>query len=159
MYERILLPLDGSPLSEAVIPHALELARRFGSEVVLLEAVKAFGQVLQETRPGGGVQPGTEIELSVDVAKQQVEAETRSAAAYLDSVAERFEEEGVKVRTIVIEGGPARSILDYARDWNPSLIVMSTHGRSGLSRLIAGSVADEVIRNTNLPIMILRPEK
>ncbi len=159
MYERILLPLDGSALSEAVVPHVLELARKFGSEVALLLAVKGFGQVLQETRPSGGGQPGAEIELSVDVAKQRVEAETRSAATYLDSVAAKFENEGLKVKTIVIEGAPAGSIVEYAKEWNASLIVMSTHGRSGIGRLMAGSVADEVIRSAKLPIMILRPQE
>ncbi len=157
MYERILVPLDGSELAEAALAHASEMAKKFGASIVLLQVVHTFAETLQDTRPAGGLQTALDIELSVDVARQQVEAESSSAGTYLDGIRQRLTAEGLTVTAEVREGRPAKTILDYADDARTSLIVMSTHGRGGISRLLAGSVADEVIRGAKVPILLARP--
>ncbi len=158
MYERILLPLDGSPGAEAVLPYVVELAHRFGSQVVIFQAVKAYAEVLAEARPAGGLHSG-EVELTLDVARRQAEAESRAAEAYLESIRQQLVAQGIsRVEAVVREGRPERVILEYAKETGVALVAMSTHGRSGLTRLIAGSIADSVLRESHLPVLLVRPE-
>jgi len=134
---KILVPLDGSTLAESAIAKAMELA---GGEatLMLLRAAEAH------TLPG------------VDPTEAQVEV-VREAEEYLAAVAGRLREQGfASVETSVWYGPAASAIVDAARLRKADLIVMSTHGRSGLGRLILGSVAESVLRGTNTPILLLR---
>lgn len=157
MYDRILLPLDGSELAEAVEPHAMAMAKKFESEVILLQVVTPVSTLVARMAPGL-VAPATTAQISVEAAREQFQAEMREATQYLSSVAQRFQAEGVATRTHVMEGEPAETILEYAKDADVSMICMSTHGRSGLGRTIFGSVADEVLRNSHLPVLLIRPQ-
>lgn len=138
--ERILVPLDGSPLAEGALPSAVELVKdNPTATLVLLRAAEAT------TFPG------------VDPTNAQV-AVVKDAEEYLESVAARLAEQGVKgVKTSVWYGPPAPAIVEAARVGKADLIVMSSHGRSGLGRLILGSVAESVLRGTRTPILLLRP--
>ncbi len=134
---KILVPLDGSTLAESAIAKAMELA---GDEatLMLLRAAEAH------TLPG------------MDPTEAQVEV-VREAEEYLAAVAGRLREQGfARVETSVWYGPAASAIVDAARLRKADLIVMSTHGRSGLGRLILGSVAESVLRGTNTPILLLR---
>jgi nucleotide-binding universal stress UspA family protein len=134
---RILVPLDGSPLAEAAIGKALELAGE-GATLMLLRAAEAH------TLPG------------MDPTEAQVEV-VQEAERYLASVAAWARERGAsKVETSVWYGPAASAIVDAARLRKADLIVMSTHGRSGIGRLIVGSVAESVLRGTTAPILLLR---
>jgi nucleotide-binding universal stress UspA family protein len=136
--DRILVPLDGSTLAEAALGKAQELGAPRGSGLVLLRAAEA------RTLPG------------IDPTDAQV-AVVEEAEAYLARVAARLGETGVKdVRTSVWYGSPASAIIEAARLHKADLIVMSTHGRSGLGRLVLGSVAESVIRGTTVPILLVR---
>jgi nucleotide-binding universal stress UspA family protein len=136
--EKILVPLDGSPLAEVALEHARELARGASSVVVLLRAAEAH------TLPG---RDPTDAQIAV----------VKEAEGYLASTAQRLREQGVKqVETSVRYGAPAESIVEAARVCNADLIVLSSHGRSGLGRLILGSVAESVLRSTNTPILLIR---
>jgi nucleotide-binding universal stress UspA family protein len=136
--ERILVPLDGSPLAEAVLERVRELARGPSSAIVLLRVTEAH------------VLPG------MDPTDAQVRV-VREAEDYLASTAQRLREQGVtQVETSVWYGAPAESIVEAARVRNADLIAMSSHGRSGLGRLILGSVAEAVLRSTDTPILLLR---
>ncbi len=136
--ERILVPLDGSLLAEGAIQTAAGLAREGGAALVLLRAAEAH------TLPGADP---TDAQVAV----------VREAEEYLTAVAARLGEEGVKgVETSVWYGSPATAIIEAARLQKVDLIVMTTHGRSGLGRLILGSVAESVLRGTTTPILLLR---
>jgi nucleotide-binding universal stress UspA family protein len=136
----ILVPLDGSTLAEAAIPKALELAEVSGARVLLLRAAEA------PTLPG------------VDPIEAQVKV-VNAAEAYLAEVQERLTRQGrVTVETSVWYGPAAYAIVTAARTRGVDQIVMTTHGRSGLGRLLLGSVAESVLRGTTTPILLLRGE-
>lgn len=137
----ILVPLDGSELAEAALPRAAELARESGAKLLLVRAAQAH------------VFPG------VDPTEAQVHV-VEEAEQYLAGVAARLRADGVAdVETSVWYGPPALSIVEAARLRRADLIVMTTHGRSGLGRLILGSVAESVLRGTTTPILLLRDVK
>lgn len=136
--DRILVPLDGSALAEAAIDAALDLARGTPCKLMLLCAAEAH------TFPG------------VDPTDGQVVV-VREAEEYLAAVADRLAKRGVKdVDTSVWYGPAAAAVIEAARLKKADLIVMSTHGRSGLGRLILGSVTESVLRGTTAPICIVR---
>jgi nucleotide-binding universal stress UspA family protein len=137
--DKILVPLDGSALAEAALPTAIELlADGPVATLRLLRAVEA------STLPGGDP-----IEAQVRV--------MREAEDYLGSMATRLTGSGVKgVKTSVWYGPPAPAIVEAARVSAVDIIVMSTHGRSGLGRLVLGSVAESVLRSTHTPILLIR---
>ena len=136
--ETILVPLDGSPLAEAALAEATGLARDSGARLVLLRAVEA------------SLLPGT------DLAAAEVRL-VRGAEEYLAAAAACATSMGAKnVSTSVWYGSAPSSIADAACANRVSLIVMTTHGRSGLGRIILGSVADAVLRSTTAPILLLR---
>lgn len=136
--DKILVPLDGSALAESAIATAVEMARSGLATLMLVRAVEAH------TLPGA------------DPTDAQVEV-VREAEAYLAGVADRLKQQGVKnVQTSVWYGPAASAIVDAARLRKADLIVMTTHGRSGLGRLILGSVAESVLRGTTTPILLLR---
>jgi nucleotide-binding universal stress UspA family protein len=136
----ILVPLDGSVLAEAALPKALELAELSGARVLLLRAAEA------QTLPG------------VDPTEAQVKV-VGEAEAYLAQVQTRLTRQGrVTVETAVWYGPAALAIVEAARIRKVDQIVMTTHGRSGLGRLLLGSVAESVLRGTTTPLLLLRTE-
>ena len=136
-FKKILVPLDGSLLAEHAVGKVVELAAD-GAVVMLLRAAEAHGL------------PG------VDPTDMQVEV-VREAEEYLARVAARLERDGIKdVQTSVWYGPATSAIVEAARLRGPDLIVMSTHGRTGLGRVILGSVAESVLRSTTTPILLLR---
>jgi nucleotide-binding universal stress UspA family protein len=145
MYRRILVPLDGSPLAERAIWHAEEIARGSDAEILLLQAVFVPMPIVPESAL-----------LAEGMVLEEV---ARSAKEYLDRVASELRSEGRQVRTIIEERPPADAILRIANQEQADLIVMSTHGRSGLSRLVMGSIAESVLRHTNQTIMFVKPER
>ncbi len=140
MFRRILVPLDGSPLAEAILPQVTGLSHALGAEVILLRVA------LAHTFPG--VDP-------IHLADEEVRV-VEEAEAYLATAAERLVREGVNAKTAVRYGQPAAEIIDHAAVEKADLVAMSTHGRSGLSRLVMGSVAEEVVRKAKIPVLLLR---
>jgi nucleotide-binding universal stress UspA family protein len=146
MYTKILVPLDGSALAERALPHAGEIARSTGAEVILLQVVGA---------PLGDAPEAGQSEETR--AFQEAVAATRT---YLGTIAGKLAEEwGAKVRAEVVEGSPADGILGCAHRENVDLLIMSTHGRSGVSKLLMGSVAEKVMLTTKRPVMLVKPER
>ena len=137
--KKIVVPLDGSALAETSIGAAVQIAREQRATLVLVRAVEAAWH------PGEAV-----VDTQVRV--------VREAEEYLGMMADRLRGAGVTVETSVWYGTPAVSIIDAARAQHAGLIVMTSHGRSGLSRLILGSVAEAVLRGTTTPILLLRAE-
>lgn len=134
MAHGILAPFDGSGFALRALPYAELLARRFGAPLTLVEAV--------ETAPHGGNAPE----------RARAEADARLAATQAT-----LRGRGLAVETTLAVGRPAEVIGDAARASEAELIVMATHGRSGPSHLALGSVAEQVLRATHLPVLLLPP--
>ena len=156
MYERILVPLDGSDVAEAVLPHVEPIASKFGSEVILLQVLPSFAEILGDTMPRSSF-PNVDAGVSVDIAEQQHESQQSAAQAYLEAQSRDLAAKGINAR-IDLREGPATAgvILAVALDSDCDLIAMSTHGRTGIGRALMGSVADEVVRNSALPVLLIR---
>ena len=137
MFARMLVPLDGSALAEAILPQVTELATLHGAEVVLLRA--AFAHVFP-----GSDQTGAQV--------QAVE----EAEAYLADMVQRLLTAGIKAQSVVRYGHAAKEILDHAQTGGVDLIAMSTHGRSGVQRLVLGSVTEHVLRAAPVPVLLVR---
>jgi nucleotide-binding universal stress UspA family protein len=143
MYKKILAPLDGSKFSECSLEHvrAVALGCRV-PKVVLLRVVepihKGYGMGEDWAREAG--------------ARQKAEAKS-----YLSKLADDLKKEGIATRVAVVGGMPADEILDYASKNQVSLIIMSTNGRSGVSRWFLGSVAERVLRYSPVPLLVVSP--
>jgi nucleotide-binding universal stress UspA family protein len=141
MYQKILAPLDGSELSEC----SLELIRAIATgchipEVVLLRVVEPVPTVPQ---------------LSEDWRRNAEREALDSAQDYLSRLADNLKKEGVAAETIILKGRPAEEIVDYVKKNPVDLIIMSTHGRSGVSRWVFGSVAERVLRHSAVPVLLI----
>lgn len=159
MYGKILIPLDGSKLAEDVLPYVEELARRFDSEVTLIQVVAPLSKLVAETVPASLEPTGAGAAVGLEAAAEAVKAEREGARAYLDGVAERLKAGGLTVQVEVVEGMAGDAVVDYAHHHDLDLVAMSTHGRSGLLRLVYGSVADHVLRHAGAPVLLIRSGK
>ena len=141
--QRVMVPLDGSELAEAVLPLAADLAGAAGARLTLVR--------VEPWHTEGLAPPGTVPEFT-----RQEEEAAAEVRAYLDGVRARLPQE-LPVEVVVLRGRPADTLIEYARYERIDLTVMSTHGRSGLGRLLLGSVADRVIRG-GVPVLLVRPQ-
>jgi nucleotide-binding universal stress UspA family protein len=140
MFEHILIPLDGSPLAECVLPHAVALAQAFGSRVTLLQALER-GPAADRART---VDP-----LGWHLRKAE-------ADAYLGGLAARLRKLGLRTESRLLEGQAAEQIIEFARGHDVELIILSSHGRSGLSEWNISSVVQKTILRAYMPAMIVR---
>jgi nucleotide-binding universal stress UspA family protein len=143
----IVVPLDGSALAEKALPHAEGLARRMNLEIILIRAYALPPVAYYATE---GYMP------NLDALMAEVK---ESAQQYLDETLERLKSEGLsRVSTLLVEGDAAGNIIDIAKRTPASLVALCTHGRSGFSRLVLGSVADRVVRESGDPILMIRSQ-
>jgi len=143
--KHVLIPLDGSASAEQILPHALTLGMLTQAEYTLLQ--------VGELALSGTELYGSEFDTPV---RERVRAR---AQHYLDHVAAGLQAEGLNVRTKVVLGWPAQDILDYAHEHEVDAIALATHGRSGMARLLLGSVADKVVRGAMAPVLLYRPHE
>lgn len=144
----VLIPLDGSALSESIVKEALKFGGR-EARYTLLRVV-----------PMG--MPSSSISGRLELAQREklLKAMEDDARKYLAEVAERLREEGYEVKTAVtVELQPARAILDYAEEHEVDLIAQATHGRGGVIRFTLGSVTDKVLRGAEVPVLVMRGEE
>jgi nucleotide-binding universal stress UspA family protein len=141
-YEHILIALDGSQLAEKVLPYAQPLATQFESKVTLIQVVSVLGMTV----------PGRWQAELVPVLKQLRE----DALGYLGSVASSIGETGLTVDYEAPEGEPAPMIVQRATELGVDLIAMTTIGRTGIARVIFGSVADKILKTAPCPILLVR---
>ncbi len=144
MYERILLPVDGSEVAEQALPYAVAQAKSFGAELILLRVVEPFPHVR-------GLSAGDLSRI-----REQTAEWTRT---YLKRLAQNAREKGVTVETATAEGRPNLAILEFSETNQVDLIVICTRGRSGFSRWLMGSVADRVVRGASIPVLLVRAAK
>lgn len=139
MIDRILVPLDGSSLAECVLPHTVAVGQAMEAEVTLLRAV-----VREPSVGSSAVDP-----LEWHMRKSE-------ADSYLSEVAGRLREAGLEVKTVLVEGEAPERIIHYGREHGADLIIISSHGKSGLSRWNINSVVQKVILQVYAPVMIVR---
>jgi nucleotide-binding universal stress UspA family protein len=142
MYRKILVPLDGSPLAEKALDHAVKLAKVFDSEIILFQVVHFM--------PIYG-SPELVAPLIVD------EKQKEYAERYMARLCKEMEAKGLKVRSFVKTGQQvAVEIIDFSKESGVDLIIMCTRGRSGISRWVLGSTAHKVLIRAETPILLLR---
>lgn len=179
MYSKILVPLDGSKLAECVFPHLEAIASGCGTQEVILVSVTEKVRVKEDLKlPGDGGEayqvlrsagaasgqmniplagtfmgdsPSTKPTWLREVGKLYNEADK-----YLDRIQRNLIKKGLNVETSVLIGNPAEAIVGYAANNGVDLIIMASHGRSGVSRWASGSVTDKVFRSSCVPVLMVR---
>jgi nucleotide-binding universal stress UspA family protein len=152
-YQRILVPVDGSPLAEVVLPHVVALARRFGSTVELVRAYAPSPSLLAASAASAMPGTGPVLDPAPFIAAGRQEAET-----YLQEVEGRLRRAGLAVEHRRLEGSAGEAIAAESRRADVDLIAMSTHGRGGLGRLVLGSVAGYVLHHAACPVLLVRAD-
>ena len=142
-YKRILVPLDGSKVAEIALPEGVALAEALDAELTLLQVVLPITEVLQTDG----------YPLPVD---EQFEWRRAHALEYLDRVRHRIGARCASIHVAVEMGPPADAILEYVRTHGMDVVVMATHGRSGVKRWVFGSVAEKVLRGASGPVLLVR---
>lgn len=147
-YKKILVPLDGSGWAQRAVPHAVDIARSHAdSELILLHVFTPPAREYAD-------------QIALAGANDQAQQAREQIKQYLIGLRSELRSENVTVRTHVIEGtGVARLICDYIQSEGIDLVVMSTHGRTGLARLLFGGVARNVMECINVPVLLVQPDK
>ena len=153
MYEHLLVVLDGSPTAEQILVHAEALAVAFHSTITLVRATVSAETLLAQTATSGGTLG--DVGAFVDPTPV-LDADRDTAVEYLNGVAARLRQHNLTVNTEHPEGPAAEEIVKRATELGVSLILMTTHGRGGLSRVVFGSTADSVLRHAPCPVLLVR---
>lgn len=145
MFQNILVPLDGSQFGEQALAHALSLSQKYGGKVTLLHVVPA----------------NWEGEMRAEMAESEdnaIQAETSGATHYLTEKEQALRAEGYRVTAVIMKGHPIHTmILEATQNEKADTIAMSTHGFSGIRRVMFGNVAKKVIRKATVPVLLVRP--
>ncbi len=150
MYERILVPLDGSKVAEAILPNVKDIVSKMSPEtqveVTLLEVISGmtFNVLTRDRR------------AQVPLKKNELEKVKKEALDYLEKAAANLRSDGVKVNIMVSVGPIAEEIVNVAREVKANIIAMSTHGFSGLRKWALGSITEEVLKTSDIPILVIR---
>lgn len=149
MYARILIATDGSDLADRALDRGLELAKLAGSEVTIVTVTEPAAVI------GGGY--ATVAGTMVDPLPELIEAQNKGARELLERAAKRAADQGVTARTVLVDNSfPAEGIVRAATDIDAQLIVMGSHGRRGLNRLLLGSQTNNVLAHTKVPVLVTR---
>jgi nucleotide-binding universal stress UspA family protein len=147
IFKRIMVPLDGSPAGEAALPFTEELASKLGSELILFHDIQPVASWV-------GYGMGASY-----AAIEEPENVRRVALAYLESVRVRLAKKGLPVKVVLQDGAPAELIIEYAKAEAVDVIAISTHGRSGISRWVFGSVTEKVLQYGKPAVLVVRTSK
>lgn len=145
MYKKILIATDGSENSEEAEKHGLALAKKSHATVTALHVIEGIHTPRSITSPAS---------LLLD---EQIELLREEGRKVVEHVVEKGKKMGVEVTPVVQEGHPAHEILEHAKDYD--LIVVGTLGRSGISHLLLGSVAEKVVRHSPVPVLVVRSKE
>jgi len=149
MYARILIATDGSELADRALDHGLQLAKLAGSEVTVVTVTEPATVV------GGGY--ATVAGTVIDPLPELIEAQDKAARELLERTAKRAADQGVTVKTVLVDNSfPAEGIVATAANIGAELIIMGSHGRRGLNRLLLGSQTNNVLAHTKIPVLVTR---
>jgi nucleotide-binding universal stress UspA family protein len=173
MFKRILVCLDGSKLAEQILPFAIETSMRFKSEIILFQVVTADitipppesihfppwnGKVERKPSPVSDIGTTVTVEPKVEVQLAEIERENADSKHYLESIARTLRERGLRVRTSVTEGDVSEAILKHARRLKADLIALTSRGQSGLKRRDPGHVTRSIIKEAEIPLLLIKPK-
>jgi len=148
MYKKILVTLDGSEIGECVLEHLKTIAKGCDvPEVILLHVIEPLSAQSMTVLAQAGAETITRIEQEI-----QTDAEN-----YMSKVTNNIKNDGINVTPVLVEGNASEEILKYAANNKIDMIIMSTHGRSGISRFFMGSVANRVLNHSLVPVLIVPP--
>ena len=155
MYKKIMVPLDGSELAECVLPHLEGFMAGFPvSAIAFVRVLEPESARFDDTALLSSTGRNSIIEFT-----RRIEEKRKAAAEdYLKSVANRVQRAGVELRTEVLIGSVADRLAEYTETHGIDLIIIATHGRSGLSRWVRGSVADRVLRFSHVPVLMVQAD-
>ena len=169
MFEKILVPCDGSDLAQrSVFPYVENLGEATGAEIIILRVVPSPpGRSGTAFRAGAPEMPISLPETPEDahVARHPIyrdqeiasaEGEARRSVAQAETI---LRDKGIDVRSEVLLGDPAEEIIDYAEKEGADLIIMCSHGSGGIRRWVFGSVTEKVLRGSTTPVLVIRPEE
>ena len=143
MYKKILVPLDGSPVAEAVLPHAEALAKAENAELIILRVpIIPAGEYI-------ALDPVVAYTVRRDVREE--------AATYVTKTVNTLKKEDIKVTGLTREGSVPDVILEVAEETHADMIAMSTHGLTGVKRWLMGSVADKIVHHAHIPVILIHP--
>ena len=172
MFQKTLICLDGSKLAEEILPYAAEHVQGFKGEAILLQVITAhitipppesthvltFGR---DSKPDqvhtADIGKTTTLEPKAGLQLREIEREQGESKAYLDGIADRLRTNDLKVKTVTLQGDVSDTILNYAQSSNISLIAMTTHGKSGLKHGVLGRVALDILKETSVPVLLIKP--
>jgi len=149
LYKKILVPLDGSKLAECVLPHVEKLAESGVAKEIILLRVCESPSIIADYPESKNKTWEKHVERMTANAQQ-------SCSLYIEDVEKDLKDKGFKVKTESSLGKPAEEIVNYANKNKVDLIIMASHGRSGVSRWAYGSVADKVLRSTCVPVLLVK---
>lgn len=142
MYKKILVPLDGSKVAEGVLPHAKSLAYSEGAELILLTVTSNPAMDLVFSDPG--------------IAETAILEQQEMSKTYITGIENGLKSEGFRVSNLMRVGSVAEAVLGVAEELGVDVIAMSTHGRTGPARWLLGSVAERVVHNSKVPVLLIR---
>lgn len=146
MYEKLLVPLDGSELAECVLPHVKAFIE--GCQVSHVVFVRVVEPAITSAH-------GAYV-ISAEILDEMKSARKSAAKDYLEQVVNGFLHEGTSLHSEVLFGRVSESLKDYAEKNDIDLVLIATHGRSGVTRWVRGSVADKVLRSSDVPVLMVR---
>jgi nucleotide-binding universal stress UspA family protein len=146
MYDRLVVPLDGSDFAEEALAHARELATRLDVPIQLVRSVDPAAMT--------GIGATLGVGLDYAAVDELIDEEETDAKTYIDSTVATLTGEGFNTTGVVLRGTAAAAIISASQDGD--LVVMASHGRSGVRRWFLGSVAEEVVRRSDVPVLLIR---
>jgi len=144
--QKIVCPVDFSNCSQQALKYAQELATQFGAELSIVHAYEDPAAYVTPMPMSGYVGPGAELLLEL---RKQLESRLEQTRA-------DTEKAGVRVRAELLEGAPYRVVLDWAKEYGADLIVIGTHGHTGLTHALLGSVTERIVRMADCPVLTIR---
>ena len=158
MFKNILIPLDGSRFSSHALRYGIDIAQRYGARLILLRVVEPVTPVTV-TSASIGLETATSAKIALEEATKQEQTNVKRARRYMSKKLHEVTSRGIKTAYYVASGDPFDSIMRFCKKEHVDLVVMTTHGKSGLKRAILGSVADKVVRDARVPALVIRPRQ
>ncbi len=147
MYKKILVPLDGSKRAEAILPHAAEMATRYGAEIIFLRVDELFVMLEWD-----------EV-VDLENCREKFNARKKTSEAYLAEIKNEFQGNGIRADARVVNGPVVKSILTAAEEMDADIVLMASHGLGGLFRTFYGSVTSGVLQKIDRPLLIIRTRR
>ncbi len=158
MFTRILVAVDSDEIAEAVVATAAGLAQPLGAQIALLHVVDsaaAITPLAAAAEPAGLGVPTLGGAANMQVTEQVLEEQQQVGETFVEGLVDRLPA-GIAAEVLLREGAPAATIVAAAKEWHAALIVIGTHGRGGMERLVVGSTAEAVLRAAACPVLTIR---